>query len=125
MSNKGFTIIESMIAMIILGIIMVSVSSLYQYIIRKNERQEQKTHAAAMVMNYMESVKEEQLLHSVVELEPYSVVNGDTLYYKVFEDISETMSPEQEVKTGKLYVICKNDTLFRVQTTLLKENHFE
>lgn len=122
MNSRGLTIIESMIAMIILGIISVSISQFYQYTIRKNERVEQESVASAMAEDYLELLKAQILFpDKELTLEQFRIVNGDTLYYHIQEDIVNRDDPKQ----GIIFIICKDDTLLRLKTLLLKEGTYE
>lgn len=118
MNSKGLTIIESMIAMIILSILIVSISQFYQYTIHRNEREEQKSVASAMMEDYLELVKLQTLNpQKELILEPYRIVNGDTLYYSIKTDLTT----EEELKEGTIAIVYKEDTLLRVRSLLLKE----
>ncbi len=118
MNRSGLTIIESMIAMVILGIITVSISQFYQYTIGVNEREEQKSTASAMVKDYLELVKQSELLpQKEYNLEPYRIVNGDTLYYHIRKELQKS----DELDEGVLSIVLQEDTIVRVKTILLKE----
>lgn len=123
MNQKGLTIIESMIAMVILGLVMVSISQFYQYTIHRNEREEQKSVAIAMVRDYLEVVKAQFLIPTDEKILPaYRIANGDTLYYHINENIALT---SDTLKEGTLIIHLEGDTLVRVQTLIAKGVSFE
>lgn len=123
MNRRGLTIIESMIAMVILGLVMVSISQFYQYTIRRNEREEQKSVANAMVRDYLEVVKTQYLIPSDERILPaYRIANGDTLYYHIHEDV---MLMTDSLKEGTLIIHLEGDTLVRIQTLIAKGVSFE
>lgn len=123
MNRSGLTVIESMIAMVILGLVMVSISQFYQYTVYRNEREEQKSVANAMVRDYLEVVKKQYLIPSDEQILPaYRIANGDTLYYHINEDVALT---SDTLKEGTLIIHLEGDTLIRVQTLIAKGVSFE
>lgn len=122
MNTKGLTIIESMIAMVILGIITVSISQFYQYTIYKNEHVEQQSVAHAMAHDYLELLKMKTLSPAKeLSLPSLRIVNGDTLYYVFKKDLIALDQPEQ----GVVCIVCKSDTLIKFKSLLLPEGSYE
>lgn len=122
MNPKGLTIIESMIAMVILGLISLGISQFYQYTIYKNESVEQRSVANAMAEDYLELLKLQTLSpETELQYDKHRIINGDTLYYHFVPDLEDVDKPAQ----GVLYILCKEDTLLQMKTVFLKEANYE
>jgi prepilin-type N-terminal cleavage/methylation domain-containing protein len=117
MNNRGVTLVEALIAMVVLSIISAACFSFFHHGIHRFTRYEEQERAQSLAASYLEEVKL-SYLHPEYTPDPICELHRGTTTLKLHIHRETTLSG---LPYGSIYIVRNTDTLLHIRTVLLSE----